>query len=69
MKNSIRDEAWLKSLNERFMPKHVAAVWQGGIRIGSYYLTSCSVGAKGQRNLDTLQLMAGVLNSLKGPGR
>ena len=35
--------------------------------MGSCYLTFCSVGVKDQRNLDTLQLMASVLNSLKGP--
>ena len=67
MTNSISDEAWPKSLNERFILKHVAAVCRGGIHMGSCYLMSCSVGMKGQTNLDTLQLMTGVLNCLKGP--
>ena len=58
MKNSISNEAWPKLLNERFMLKHP---------IGSCYLTSCSAGVKDKRNLDTLQLMAEVLNRLKGP--
>ena len=67
MKNSINNEAWPKLLNERFMVGHVAAVCRGGIHMGSCYLTSCSAGVKDQRNLDALQLMAGVLNSLKDP--
>ena len=69
MNNSICDEAWPKSLNERFILKHVAAVCRGGIHIGSCYLTSCSAGAKGQRNLDTLQVVAGYSVVLKAPGR
>ena len=67
MHNSICDEAWPKLLNQRFMLKHVVACCRGGIHIGSYYLTSCSVGAKDKRNLDTFHHMAGVLISLKGP--
>lgn len=67
MKNSICNEVWPKSLNERFILEHVAAVCRGGIHAGSCYLTSWSSGVKDQRNIDTLQLMAGVLNSVKGP--
>ena len=54
MKNSISNEAWPKLLNEKFMLKHVAAVCRGGVHMHSCYLTS-----NDQRNLDTLQLMAG----------
>ena len=36
-----------------------------GVHTCSCYLTSCNAGVKRQRNLDTMQLMAGVLNSLK----
>jgi len=67
MKNSVEAKAWPEQLNQRFILKHVAAVCRGGIHAGSCYLTSCSAGVKDPRNLDTLQLMAGVLNSLKGP--
>lgn len=46
MKNSICNEAWPNLLNERFMLKHVVAIYIGGIHMGSCYLTSCSAGVK-----------------------
>lgn len=35
MKNSIRDEAWPKLLNETSMLKHVAAICRGGIQLAA----------------------------------
>lgn len=67
MKHSVCLEAWPKLLNGKFILKHLAAVCKGGLHAGSCYLTSCNAGSKDQWNVDTLQLMAGVLNCVKGP--
>ena len=67
MRNSICPNAWPNMLDDRLILKHVAAICKGDIHAGSCYLASCNVGVKAPRNTVMLQLMAGVLNSVKGP--
>ena len=67
MKHSIKAEAWPEHIKSRFALNHIAAVCKGGIHAGSCYLTSCNAGISGPRNLDALQLMAGVLRAVRGP--
>lgn len=68
MSNSVSPHVRPAVLRDRFTLKHVGAVCRGGIHAGSCYLISCNAGIKDQRNLDILQLMAGILKAVKSPG-
>ena len=64
--NSIDESSLPEELKGRFWTKHLGAVCKGGVHYCSGYLHS-AIGVQHRLNLDYLQAVAAVIDTIRGP--